>query len=248
MILRFPPSRAFSTLPTLRSHQGYRSRNNYRDPSHYDLPSFLAHAQRVSLPSKASVYIGTYYEYLCASALRRLSFNLSRSGGANDRGIDLYGTWQVPCLQYPLRVLVQCKARKEARIGPDAVRELEGAVAGAPDGWRLPSTIGVLCGKQPATNGVREAVKKSGTPILWIMVEEHAEAKHVGRVRQVLWNERVDELGLQDMSVGLKHVEGQDEGMEKAAVLLWNNELWEPGLEAEEYSGLVSSLGSQPAV
>lgn len=194
-------------------------------PAHYDLPSFLTYAKTTSLPAKSTVYVGTHYEYLCASVLTRLSFSLTRIGGRSDAGIDLLGTWKLPTLPYSLRVLVQCKAFK-AKVSPETVRELEGAAAGAPDGWRGSGTIGVLCAKRPATKGVREAVRNSGMPVVWIMVEDLGD--NGGRVRQVLWNKRVSELGAEGMAVGLEHVIGEGKDIENEAVLLWKGKPWKP--------------------
>lgn len=109
---------------------------------------------------------------------------------------------------------------------PAAVRELEGATAGAPEGWRGTNTVGVLCTKRPATKGAREAVRKSGMPVVYIMVEDIGEGK--GRVTQMLWNERVDEIGAEGTAVGTRHVVEEGKGLEKEAVLLWKGKVWEP--------------------
>ncbi|KAL9045334.1 MAG: hypothetical protein Q9214_001603, partial [Letrouitia sp. 1 TL-2023] len=158
---------------------------------HHDLPSFLAYARATSLTPTKSVFIGTYYEYLCAATLARLSFSLTRTGGRSDNGIDLLGHWHLPSLPYPLRVIVQCKATK-AKASPEVVRELEGMLVGAPNGWRGERTIGVLCAKRPATKGVREAIRRCGMPVLWLMVEEIGKDGEGGRVRQMLWNQKVN--------------------------------------------------------
>ena len=197
---------------------------NNQKPMHHDLPSFLNYANLASLSPTSTTYVGTRYEHLCASSLSRLSFSVTRTGGRSDAGIDLLGTWKLPTLPYPLRVLVQCKAHK-AKILPETVRELEGVAAGAPEGWRNDRTIGVLCAKRPATKGVREAVKRSGTPIVWIMIEDTGNRD--GRVRQVLWNQKVSELGAEGMAVGLRHVCEMGEPMDSEAVLLWKGKPWE---------------------
>ncbi len=195
-------------------------------PAHHDLPSFLAYAGTTGLSPKSAIYIGTHYEYLCASTLIRLSFSLTRVGGPSDAGIDLLGMWKLPTLPYPLRVLVQCKALA-AKVSPMTVRELEGAAAGAPEGWRGSGTIGVLCAKRPATKGVRKAVRRSGMPVVWIMVEDVGHKG--GRVRQLLWNQRVSELGAQGMAAGLEHMAGEKEGMQSETVLLWKGKPWRLG-------------------
>ncbi len=66
-------------------------------------------------------------------------------------------------------------------------------------------------------------------PVVWIMVDDLGEG--TGRVRQVLWNDRVDELGGEGVGVGVRYLGW---GMEKEMVLMWKGELWEPGLVKEE--------------
>ncbi|KAL8711991.1 MAG: hypothetical protein Q9220_003687 [cf. Caloplaca sp. 1 TL-2023] len=197
-------------------------------PTHTDLPSFLSHARSTSLSPTSTVYIGTHYEYLCQSTLSRLSFTLTRTGGRSDRGIDLQGHWTLPSLPTPLPILVQCKALK-TKTSPEVVRELEGIFAGAPAGWRGEDTVGVLCAKRPATKGVREAVRRSGMPVVWVMLEDLGEGRG-GIVRQVLWNQRVSALGLGGMGVNLRYLPGGEGGeVEREAVLTWKGEVWEPG-------------------
>lgn len=198
-------------------------------PSHHDLPSFLAYARTHPLSPTSTLYAGTYYEYLCAAALRRLSFSLTRTGGRSDAGIDLLGTWSLPSIPCPLRVLVQCKALK-ASLAPEVVRELEGAAAGAPEGWRGERTVGVLCAKKPATKGVRETIQRCGMPVVWAMIEDVGEGR--SRIGQVLWNEKVNQVGAQGMAVGLKHTPVADgEGLEKECVLLCKGVPWVPQVE-----------------
>lgn len=234
MISRPSAFRIYQDLP-----QWIPTRRTFRRASttpliHHDLPSFFQYARYAPLAPTSTVYVGTHYEYLCSDALRRLSFTLTRTGGRADAGIDLLGTWKLPCLPNPLRVLVQCKAMK-TKISPECVRELEGAVAGAPDAWKGVGTVGVLCGKKPATQGVRDAVRRSGMPVVWVMVEEIGEGEEKrGRVRQVLWNKRVEDLGLEEMGVGVKHIVGGGQELTKETVLLWNGVPWEPEAQEEE--------------
>lgn len=233
-IRRRPPS-LYLTYPLPIHHRPLTSHSHsHPAPPHHDLPSFLSYARTHSLSPSSTVYAGTYYEYLCASALRRLSFSLTRTGGRSDAGIDLLGTWSLPSIPHPLRVLVQCKALKTS-VAPEVVRELEGAAAGAPEGWMGERTVAVLCAKRPATRGVREAVKRARVPVLWAMVEDRGEGG--GKVGQVLWNERVDLVGARGMAVGLRHVptplvgEAEAEGLEKECVLLWKGVPWVPQLD-----------------
>lgn len=163
------------------------------------------------------MYTGTLYEYTVLTSLARLSFTLTRTTrGAGDLGIDLTGTWSLPSRPYPLRVLVQCKALAK-KLGPQHVRELEGAFIGAPVGYRGEGVIGVLAGTAAATKGVREALSRSRWPLVWICVDG---LRHGGKVRQMLWNERAVELGLEGIGVSVKR--GGKSGTEGEVVLLWN--------------------------
>ncbi|KAI9044101.1 uncharacterized protein KD926_001924 [Aspergillus affinis] len=158
--------------------------------SHHNLPTFLAHAARNNIPTTTTIYVGTHYEYVVQHALRASSFHLHRTGGRSDSGIDLLGTWHLPGHEHPLRVLVQCKAMK-TKLGPNLVRELEGTLRRhAPAGWRTGSQVGVLVSTREATKGVRDALSRSEHPVLWMMVD------YTGGLRQVLWNGRVERLGV----------------------------------------------------
>ncbi|MCJ1316793.1 hypothetical protein MMC15_002114 [Xylographa vitiligo] len=196
---------------------------------HTSLQSFLAYARDTKLSTSSTTYVGTYYEYLCALSLRRLGFDLTRTGGRADAGIDLLGSWQLPDASHPLRCIVQCKKLK-AKAGPNLVRELEGAFAGAPTGWRGEDVVGVLCASREATKGVREAIRNARRGLMWCQIEDIGE--DVGRVRQMLWNQRVGALGAEGVSVGIRHmlvagdVKGQDSHDE--VVLMWKGEVWEP--------------------
>lgn len=138
-------------------------------PPHHDLASFVANARRTGLSPTSTVYTGTAYEYLALETLGRYGFDLNRIGGMGDRGVDLVGYWKIPrtqgtdlhlaststtpnipatsrCDTY--RVLVQCKrlVGKHAKIGPNLIRELDGAVRGARLGTLFPPPLG-----QPST-------------------------------------------------------------------------------------------------
>ncbi|KAL5003505.1 hypothetical protein BDV10DRAFT_180625 [Aspergillus recurvatus] len=187
---------------------------------HNDLPSFLSYAKRTGLPEKSTTYQGTLYEYTVQTHLRKSAFDLHRIGGRSDLGIDLTGTWHVgpnPIADPPVRVIVQCKALK-SKIGPHVVRELEGVVArhfavalarGSGGG------VGVLVGPRETSKGVREALGRSAMPLVCMMVERD------GRVRQVLWNGRVEGLGLGGLGVEILYrTRGEIEG-EVEARLTW---------------------------
>ena len=204
--------------------------NNNSSPHHNDLLTFLSYANRTSLSPTSPVYIGTHYEYICASSLPRLGFtHISRTGGRSDHGIDLLGLWQLPSLPSPLRVLVQCKGTK-SKSSPERIRELEGAMAGAPVGWRRGNaTVALLCGKREATKGVMDAVRRCGIPVVWCMIEERDctdGGKRAGVVRQLLWNGKVEELmGGKGWSVGVRYGRRGGGG---ESVLMWEGREWDP--------------------
>ena len=202
-------------------------------PPHNSLATFIDYARRTGLSPTSTLYIGTHYEYTCKQSLIRLGFTLTRTGGRADAGIDLLGTWHLPGGgasggSPPLRCVAQCKALARA-VGPSAVREIEGAIRGAPVGWRGDRCVGVLLAAQPASRGVREAIKRSSRGLVWICVEEGQRNKQEkatqtgGRVRQLLWNDRVAEMGAAGIDVGLRRGPLQEE-----VVLTWQNEVWEP--------------------
>ncbi|KAB5572387.1 hypothetical protein GE09DRAFT_1216951 [Coniochaeta sp. 2T2.1] len=185
--------------------------------SHHDLPSFLSHAARTSLLPKSTVYIGTHYEYTVLSSLSTHGFSLHRVGGASDHGIDLLGTWSLPSLPHPLRVIVQCKALASPR--PASVRELEGAFVGAPTGWRRGegleggNVVGLLVAPGPSTKGVRDAIGRSRWPMGFISCDQET-----GAVRQFIWNQAAVREGLEGVGVAFRHDES---GGEPRLVLTW---------------------------
>lgn len=199
---------------------------------HYDLNTFIHHATSTALSPTSTVHVGTSYEYLCAHTLPRLGFrNLTRTGGRSDRGIDVLGHWESPSLaatgnEGGLHVIVQCKANAR-KAGPEMIRELEGAVAGAPGEWRGEGTIGVLCARREATDGVRQAVRRSERGIVWIMIEDGGGEGKEGKVRQILWNGRVGKQIGRRVGAGLRYVVG-NKGMEKEVYLTLDGRVWEP--------------------
>lgn len=201
---------------------------------HHNLPTFLSYSSRISLPETSTVYVGTHYEYTVLQALRRYALSLHRIGGRDDAGIDLVGTWHLPDREREraLRVLVQCKALK-AKLGPNLVRELEGAFRQAPVGWRTNETVGLLVSPREATKGVRDALARSKFPLLWMMVERD------GTLKQALWNPRVEQLGLAPLSVERRYASTDDKdgsgAINKEVFLAWNG-ADVPGMDAVEQS------------
>ncbi|KAI1744134.1 hypothetical protein F4680DRAFT_282557 [Xylaria scruposa] len=187
---------------------------------HHDLASYLAYAERTGLDVESKVFIGTQYEYNVASILRPLGFDLRRIGGQSDKGIDLLGTWSVPSTpeHLPLRTLIQCKAystTKAAKIGPQFIRELEGAYLGAPSGWRGSGVIALLVTQRPATKGVREALANSRWPLGYVSCSRE------GVLEQMLWNRRAEEEGLEGMGVTAKFSDENRHGDARCIMLTW---------------------------
>ncbi|KAJ5168483.1 uncharacterized protein N7482_004077 [Penicillium canariense] len=188
---------------------------------HNNLTTFLSYAERISLPSTSTVYIGTHYEYTVLQSLRRYALALHRIGGRDDAGIDLLGTWHLPEREREraLRVLVQCKALK-TKLGPNLVRELEGTFRQAPVGWRTGQTVGILVSPREATKGVRDALARSSYPLFWMMVERD------GTLKQALWNARAEELGLGPLGVDTRYGTGvadsESGSLTKEVTLTWD--------------------------
>ena len=247
-------------------HRFITCRNVYKSPTQYQssrrtlqasgssLPhnDFLAPSHHARSKSSSTVHIGTSYEHLCAKTLPRLDFHdLTRTGGRADRGIDLLGKWLPLSLQHagvlPLNVVVQCKAVAR-KAGPEMIRELEGALAGAPGEWMGEDTIGVLCAKREITAGVRDALRRSKRGIVWVMIEDLNARKGIteqcgekvgkddvdtktsqegrkGRIRQVFWNDRVQKLVGQETGTCIVHRPGQDGAPMETEVLMSCNGL-----------------------
>ncbi len=172
------------------------------------------------------------------NTLRRLGFSLTRIGGRDDSGVDLLGGWHLPSSPYPLRVIVQCKALK-GKLGPNLVRELEGAFIGAPNGWRGEGVLGMLVSPKSATKGVREAMGRCRWAMVWIMLENQYSQ---GRIRQVLWNRAAAKIGLEGVTVTMKYgkkADGEEEqgdgGLDGECLLLWKDRPIEalPDVEGE---------------
>jgi hypothetical protein len=168
---------------------------------HCDLPSYAAYAERIGLDTSTTTYVGTHYEYTVAASLKSFGFELRRVGGAGDYGIDLLGSWSVPSMPHPLRVLLQCKASSvtsKARIGPATIRELEGAFVGAPPGWRGSNVLGLLVTQKTATKGVIDSLGRSRWPMAFISCSSD------GSVQQMIWNAKAEEEGLAGLGVAVR--------------------------------------------
>ncbi|KAH6895826.1 hypothetical protein B0T10DRAFT_478952 [Thelonectria olida] len=178
---------------------------------HSDLASFLAYVKRTKLGKTTPFYRGTHYEYTVARALSAYGFALRRVGGTSDRGLDLLGTWKIPGTRRTTRVALQCKSG--ARVaGPQYARELKGAMAEAPPGWRGDGeALGLLVAEKPATRGVLEELR-APVGLGYVCCSRD------GEVVQLLWNQRAQEMGLEGVTVGVKYVD--DAAGKKKLVLM----------------------------
>jgi hypothetical protein len=192
-------------------------------PHHHDLPSFVNYASQTGMDLKSTVYVGTHYEYTVQSSLERLGLSLKRIGGRSDYGIDLLGTWSLPSLPRPLKVIAQCKAfsGKGGAGGPANIRELEGAFVGAPLGWREPGVFGLYVSPKSATKAVREALGRSRWPMGYVLCNSDGKD---GKIMQMLWNRRAAEVGLEGIGVELKYFSDGDRN-DKEVILTWKGDV-----------------------
>jgi len=214
------PLRVFRTLQcSIRNASTYVSPEDLQYPdspnqNHYDMTSFLEYASRIAIDKSSPTYVGTHYEYTVQPALEKLGLTLKRIGGSSDYGIDLLGTWDLPTVQKPIKVIVQCKAH---RLYPSQARELEGAFVGAPQGWRGKGVLALLVSQRVATKGVREALGRSRWPMGYVYCQPN------GQILQMLWNKKAEDEGLAGVEVGVKY-EGGD-ASEKEIILAYKGKV-----------------------
>ncbi|KAI9695351.1 MAG: hypothetical protein M1820_008703 [Bogoriella megaspora] len=194
------------------------TRNNLASNEHSSLSTFEAYASRTNLSRSSTVYRGTRYEYLVIESLSRFFLDLTRTGGRSDLGIDLLGTWSLPCFPHPLRVLVSCKSN--AKIAQaNWVRELEGTFSGDPRGTGRSGTVGLLAARGEATQGVREAVARSALPLGFVNVSLERV------VMQMVWNQRVADMGLERVVPKMWFGDGEEREEGGRIVLMRNEEV-----------------------
>ncbi|KAI5197460.1 hypothetical protein E4T39_07250 [Aureobasidium subglaciale] len=180
---------------------------------HHNLDDFLTYATTANLSPTSTVYRGTHYEYTVANSLTRLAFSLTRVGRTSDLGIDLLGSWAIPSRPAPLNILIQCKAEAPK---PSMIRELEGAVVGAPVRYRGQGTIAILAAAKEATKGVRDAVARSRLPMAYLNITTE------GSVRQFVWNQAAVECALESVGVTLRYLTNG----ESEVALTWKGLPW----------------------
>lgn len=163
-----------------------------------------------------------------------------------------------------IKALIQCKAHAR-KPSPDMIRELEGALSGAER--EKEGVVGVLCAKREATAGVREAVRRCRSGVIWVMIEDPNEASErgvvengkgegeqriaaegekvdgvhegrVGRIKQILWNEKVGRMVGGGVGAGVRYVPDAVKGKGawwKEVVLMVDGKVWVPdGLGMEQ--------------
>ena len=79
----------------------------------------------------SAVQVGAAFELLTSAFLRRCKFDIRRTGGPLDYGVDFRGEWHLSETKR-VPVVGQCKWRKKA-IGPAVVREVLGTLHGRHD-------------------------------------------------------------------------------------------------------------------
>ncbi|KAF4456982.1 hypothetical protein F53441_997 [Fusarium austroafricanum] len=199
---------------------------------HSDLATFLSYVERVSLDKRSTVYRGTHYEYTVANTLSQYGFFLKRVGGQSDRGMDLLGIWTLPSTSQTCRVILQCKAGARS-ASPMYIRELKGAMAAAPPGWRGTDVLGLLVGEKPATKGVQSEMYSANVALSYVCCSKE------GEVLQLLWNTKAQEMGLEGVSVGVKY------GQEKNQIVLIRGGEMLPLLENNEIDGVVGTFETE---
>ena len=192
---------------------------------HTDIASFLTYAAATNLSPTSTFYVGTLYEYMVLRELRAFNISLHRTGGTDDKGVDLRGRWLLPHhTQYSdgIPVVVQCKAERRP-TGPKYVRELEGATT-AED----PGTMVILATLSRFTEGCRRVIMGSGRAMGVVLV---GGPEVDGKVTQVMWNAAAgrllgNELGVKTVfDTGILH---EVENVGSRIVLTWNGSIIKP--------------------
>lgn len=215
--VRLSPIRAF--IRPIQIH--YCLRHVSTKASHTDITSFLTHATSKNLSTTSTYFVGTLYEYTVLRALRKFNIYLYRTGGTDDRGVDLRGRWLLPTHTHysdGIPVVVQCKAEKRP-LGPKYLRELEGVTAAEGVG-----TLLLLATLSRFTEGARRVVMSSNTPMGVIVVGGYDIG---GEVTQFIWNGAAGRLLSNELGVKAVFDPGNQnnadrEAMETRVVLTWN--------------------------
>ena len=193
--------------------------------THTDIASFLAHATATDLSPTSTYYFGTLYEYTVLRALREFNVSLHRTGGTDDKGVDLRGRWLLPRHTHysdGIPVVVQCKAEKRP-MGPKYLRELEGATTAEEHG-----TIVLLATLSRFTEGARRVVMGSERAMGVVLVGGYEIG---GKVAQIMWNAAAGRLLGNELGVKTVFDPGSAEDGETVGskvVLTWNGSIIKP--------------------
>ncbi|CCG81313.1 Uncharacterized protein C824.03c, mitochondrial [Taphrina deformans PYCC 5710] len=143
---------------------------------HDSLESFINHTSIQKSDLTSTVYRGTLFEYTVLEALAPLSFRIHRTGGADDKGVDLRGTWVFPDRE-PVPVVIQCK-NETKKVGPRYIREMCGIPAS-------PETVLVLASTSQYTPKALQFFMASQRPICLFVIESFDQG---GTMKQLIWN------------------------------------------------------------
>ena len=133
-----------------------------------------------------NVRLGTYFEERCADLLNsaRYGFKLTRVGGANDKGIDLTGSWTVPqefdnVDPLTINIVAQCKysQRDNRRLSVSVVREFEGTMGRVLMENDDSACCGLIISSHGFTRTASDSIVSSKYPLVacWILFPEHVE-------------------------------------------------------------------------
>lgn len=166
--------------------------------SHTSLQSFIDYASASNLNRSSTVYKGTLFEYTVLETLTGYGFQLYRTGGNDDKGIDLRGSWHLSPTTH-LDVAIQCK-HEAKKIGPKYVRELGGIKA--PN-----TTLLMLASFNTYTPLAIQALMASTSPLCLGVIEPDNQDFGMGRLRQMIWNVAATNF-LGPLQVKILHHEG----------------------------------------
>lgn len=176
--------------------------------------------------AESSTARGTRYELLCRDVLHQLfGMELTRTGGAGDRGVDLRGWWEpktVPDQKASkrIRVLAQCKCQDEGgkKMGPVLVREVEGVVFRAASPSQPASPTGT--GNADSANDV-DLASDDDAPVAGIILSSSGFSK------QALLQVRSSNVPLAAMHVLAQPQSTSDVGgkhlVERCVSIVWND-------------------------
>lgn len=197
---------------------------------HNSLDSFINYSRLHNLDVQSTVYQGTLYEYTVLKALQQLAaFDLYRTGGADDKGIDLAGTWTLE-FKKPARFKVAQASLRDQEVVQEKQESQHEAVLAMAQGEvkRLrvvvqcknesrkigPRFIRELCGitrchntlllmasSQMYTAKAVQAFMRTERPLCLVLIDTFDRG---GQVRQLIWNASANDL-LQGLAVRAIH-------------------------------------------